>query len=110
MPVTGPLARGLLAAATAVTAIVAVAVAGAGAAYAGAGPRPLPAHVFAPYFQTYTDANPADVSQASGARSVPMAFIQTQMTGSCDLLCTGEPAARGTRSTYGPEIARTRHA
>src|SRR3954453_15368252 len=110
MPVTGPLARGLLAAATAVTAIVAVAVAGAGAAYAGAGPRPLPAPVFAPSFQTYTDANPADVSQASGARYLTMAFLQTQTTGSCDIRWNGDPATPVDRSVYGREITRIRAA
>lgn len=108
MPLTRPLARGLLAAATAVAAIVAGAGPAAGAAYAGDLHRPFPAHVFAPYFQAYTDANPAEVSEASGARYLTMAFLQTQATGSCDILWNGDPAKPIARSVFGPEIARIR--
>jgi hypothetical protein len=94
----------LLAATVAVAAIVAT----PGAANAGC--RTLPDHVFAPYFQTYTDANPADVSQASGARYLTMAFLQTQTTGSCDILWNGDQATPVDRSVYGREIARIRAA
>ena len=92
----------LLAATVAVAAIVAT----PGAANAGC--RTLPDHVFAPYFQTYTDANPADVSKASGARYLTMAFLQTQTTGSCDLFWNGDPKTPVDRSVYGREIARIR--
>src|SRR3954466_619597 len=105
MPVTGPLTRGLLAAATAVAAIVA----GAVPAYAGVR-RTLPEHVFAPYFQAYTEADPAEVSEASGARYLTMAFLQTQVTGSCDILWNGDPAKPIARSVFGPQIARIRAA
>src|SRR3954470_12892558 len=105
MRVTGPLARGLLAAATALAAIVA----GAVPAYAG-GRRTLPEHVFAPYFQAYTDANPAEVSKASGARYLTMAFLQTQVTGSCDVLWNGAPNKPVAWSTFGPAIAQIRAA
>jgi hypothetical protein len=104
MPVTRPLARGLLAAATAVAAIVA----GGVPAYAGSSHRTLPEHVFAPYFQAYTDANPADVSKASGARYLTMAFLQTQTTGSCDILWNGDPAKPVAPANFGKEIARIR--
>jgi Glycosyl hydrolases family 18 len=104
MPVTRPLARGLLAAATAVAAIVA----GGVPAYAGSSHRTLPEHVFAPYFQAYTDANPADVSKASGARYLTMAFLQTQTTGSCDILWNGDPAKPIAPASFGKEIARIR--
>ena len=92
----------LLAATVAVAAIVAT------PGVANAGCRTLPDHVFAPYFQTYTDANPADVSKASGARYLTMAFLQTQATGSCDILWNGDPATPVDRSVYGREIARIR--
>src|SRR4051794_5320562 len=94
----------LLAATVAVAAIVAT----PGAANAGC--RTLPDHVFAPYFQTYTDANPADVSKASGARHLTMAFLQTPVTGSCDILWNGDPATPVDRSVYGREITRIRAA
>jgi chitinase len=105
MPVTRPLARGLVAAVTAVAAIVA----GTVPATAG-GRRTLPEHVFAPYFQAYTDANPAEVSKASGARYLTMAFLQTEVTGSCEILWNGDPAKPVARSTFGPQIARIRAA
>jgi chitinase len=104
MPRTRLLARGILAAASAVAAIAA----GAVPAYAGSGK--LPEHVFAPYFQTYTDANPAEVSKASGARYLTMAFLQTEVTGSCDVLWNGDPSTPVSRSVYGKEIARIRAA
>jgi hypothetical protein len=105
MPLTRPLARGLVAVAAAA---LVVALIPAGSAYAGEGRRTLPDHVFAPYFQAYTEANPATVSKASGARFLTMAFLQTQTTGSCDILWNGDPAKPVARSTFGPEIARIR--
>ena len=101
-----PLIRGLLAAATAVAAIVA----GAAAPAQAGGRRALPEHVFAPYFQAYTDANPAEVSKASGARYLTMAFLQTEVTGSCDVRWNGDPDKPVAWSTFGPAIARIRAA
>jgi hypothetical protein len=98
------LTRGLLGAATALIAVVAAAA----PAYAGERRSTLPDHVFAPYFQSYTDADPAQVSEASGARYLTMAFLQTAATGSCDILWNGDPATPVARSTYGPQIARIR--
>ena len=56
---------------------------GAAGASRWAGSRPLPAHVFSPYFETYdtTDGGLAALSQASGARYLTMAFIQTAQQG-----------------------------
>jgi chitinase len=80
-----------------------------GAAYAhGAGARPLPDHVFAPYFQAYTTASPAQQSQASGAKYLTMAFLQTAQTGSCDILWNGDPAKPVAASTFGADIAKIR--
>jgi hypothetical protein len=78
------------------------------AAHASEDRHTLPAHVFAPYFQSYTDASPAAVSRASGARYLTMAFLQTQTTGSCDILWNGDPAKPVSRSTFGADIARIR--
>jgi chitinase len=107
MPLTRPLARGVVAALSTLAALVAAAIP-AGSASAGERHRTLPEHVFAPYFQAYTEANPATVSKDSGARFLTMAFLQTQATGSCDILWNGDPAKPVARSTFGPEIARIR--
>jgi hypothetical protein len=98
------LVRGLLGAATALAATVA----GAVPAQASAPVRHLPDHIFAPYFQSYTDADPAAVSRASGARFLTMAFLQTQTTGSCDILWNGDPATPVAKSHYGAQIAQIR--
>ncbi|HTJ32596.1 MAG TPA: chitinase [Dactylosporangium sp.] len=84
------------------------ALAPATAASAGETRRTLPDHVFAPYFQSYTDASPAAVSRASGARYLTMAFLQTETTGSCEILWNGDPAKPVSRSTFGADIARIR--
>lgn len=104
MPLTRSLSRGLLAAATAVGVIIT----GVVPAYAGGAHRSFPEHVFAPYFQAYTEADPAVVSKASGAKYLTMAFLQTQVSGSCDILWNGDPAKPVARSVFGPQIARIR--
>ena len=108
MPMTRSLlVRGLLGAATAVVATVA----GAVPAYAASGHRPtLPDHVFAPYFQSYNGTDPAVISRASGAKYLTMAFLQTQTTGSCDILWNGDPATPVAPSEYGSQIAAIRAA
>src|SRR6266536_3629343 len=68
----------------------------------------LPAHVFAPYFQSYTDANLAQQSRASGAKYLTMAFLETAKTGSCEILWNGDPAKPVARSTFGADIATVR--
>ncbi len=70
------------------------------------GHRSIPAHVFSPYFQAYTDASPAQQSQASGARYLTMAFLQTAQTGSCDITWNGDKPVQW--STFGPDIAKIR--
>jgi chitinase len=80
-----------------------------GAAYAGAdGGSRLPAHLFTPYFQAYTDASPAQQGQASGARYLTMAFLQTAATGSCDILWNGDATKPVAWSTFGADIAKIR--
>lgn len=56
---------------------------GAGAQAAATAATPLPAHVFAPYFEAWNGDSPAALSQASGAKYLTMAFIQTEARGSC---------------------------
>jgi hypothetical protein len=96
------------------TAAAAVAILGAGGAFAvnayanDDGARSLPSHVFSPYFQAYTDASPAEQSKASGAKYLTMAFLQTEKTGSCDILWNGDPTKPVSRSVFGPDIAKIR--
>jgi len=62
-----------------------------GAVSAAAHPvRTLPDHVFAPYFQAYTDDDAAVTARASGARYLTMAFIQTEAPGSCTAYWNGD--------------------
>ena len=98
----------LVGTAAATAAILAAGLVPAGSAYASNGNRGIPDHVFSPYFQAYTDANPAQVSKDSGARFLTFAFLQTQTTGSCDILWNGDPTKPVARSTFGPEIAKIR--
>jgi Glycosyl hydrolases family 18 len=93
----------------AVIAVIATLVAGSGSASAN-DRRDIPEQVFSPYFQAYTDASPAAVSKASGAKYLTMAFLQTQATGSCDILWNGDPTKPVAWSTFGPDIARIRAA
>ena len=68
----------------------------------------LPAHVFSPYFQAYTADSPAALSKASGAKYLTMAFLQTAVTGSCDILWNGDPSTPVAQSTFGADIAKIR--
>src|SRR3984885_4150668 len=88
----------------------------AGAASAGAAPaqartglgsRPLPAHVFSPYFETYdtTDGGLAALSQASGARYLALAFLQTASPGSCTAYWNGDATQPISASAFGGDIA-----
>jgi hypothetical protein len=55
---------------------------------AAAAYTPLPAHVFAPYYETYLAPNTASLTataQASGARYFTLAFLQAAGKGSCAL-------------------------
>jgi hypothetical protein len=68
--------------------------------------RTMPAHVFAPYFQSYRPGDPAALAQESGARYLTMAFVQTEEPGSCEPLWNGLPETPISHSVYGKEIAK----
>ncbi len=58
------------------------------AAPAYAAYTPLPAHVYAPYYETYLAPNTASLTataQASGARYFSLAFLQATAKGSCSI-------------------------
>jgi hypothetical protein len=78
------------------------------AASAGVLPgRVLPRHVFAPYFETYntTGGGLAADSQASGARFMSLAFLQTPVAGSCTADWNGDPTTPISPATFGRDIA-----
>jgi Glycosyl hydrolases family 18 len=87
---------------------------GAGPASAGQRPAPagglLPAHVFAPYFETYAGSSLGNLSAASGAKYLTLAFLQTPSKGSCDVAWNGDPTTPVSWSTYGADIRRIRAA
>jgi hypothetical protein len=62
---------------------------------AAAGHTGLPAHLYAPYYETYLAPNTAgiaDTASASGARYFTLAFLQTPKKGSCALDWNGNPS------------------
>jgi chitinase len=80
----------------------------ASAANGASGGKKLPAHLFTPYFQAYTDASPNQQSKASGANYLTMAFLQTEQTGSCDILWNGDTTKPIAHSVFGSDIAKIR--
>src|SRR5215470_6677417 len=77
-----PLALG---AATAICAAAAVGTSLAGTAHAA---TPLPAHVYAPYYETYLAPNTPSITataQASGVKYFTLAFLQSTGKNSCSL-------------------------
>jgi hypothetical protein len=75
---------------------------GAGAAHAA---TPLPAHVFAPYFETYNGDNPASLAKSSGAKYLTFAFLQTASSGSCTAYWDGDTSQPIASSSFGSAIA-----
>jgi hypothetical protein len=61
--------------------------------------RHLPAHVFAPYFETYAGRNLAALSRRSGAEYLTLAFLQTPRKGSCKLTWDGDRSMQVAWST-----------
>jgi len=100
----------LVALATATAAVLAVGFAATGALAStgdgGASSRPLPYRVFAPYYETYdTSGDMAALSQASGARYLSLAFLQTAQAGSCTAYWNGDTSQPISSATFGSAIA-----
>src|SRR5437764_7027640 len=81
---------------------------GSGQSRAAAQPRMLPAHVFAPYFETWTTNRLIRVAGRSGARDFTLAFIQTPRRGSCTPTWNGDPAEPTAAGRYLPGLAALR--
>jgi hypothetical protein len=97
-----PRIRGLsLAAAT----IILAGLAGAGGAAAA---TPLPAHVFAPYFETWTTDGITATAQASGVKYFTLAFLETTSKTSCTLAWNGDATQPVSGGRYLSDIASLR--
>jgi hypothetical protein len=86
-------------------------VGGPAMAPAMAAGTPLPAHVYAPYYETYLAPNTASLtatSQASGAKYFTLAFLQSTGRGSCSLAWNGNSAQP--LNYYAADIASLRAA
>ena len=69
---------------------------------------PVPAHVYSPYFETWTADSLATTAQQSGARYFTMAFLQTLGKSSCTLAWNGDKARRIDSNAYVEDIAALR--
>ena len=72
---------------------------------------PLPAHVYAPYYETYLAPNTASIattSQASGAKYFTLAFLQSTGRNSCSLDWNGNSSQP--LNYYASDIAALRAA
>ena len=75
----------------------------------------LPAHIYAPYFESWdsTDGGLAQLSQESGAKYVTLAFLETAAPGSCTAYWNGDtstPISATTAGSFGADIAAIQRA
>lgn len=99
----------LVAAATAAVAAVPAAAQAASAPSASAfhfQANPVPAHVYAPYVETYNNDDLAAMAQSSGVKYETLAFLQTAAAGSCTAYWNGSTTTPVAASTFGSEIAQ----
>jgi hypothetical protein len=69
---------------------------------------PLPAHVYAPYFETWTTDSLTTTAQQSGAKYFTLAFLETLSKTSCTLAWNGSRSDLETNGRYLNDIASLR--
>ena len=69
---------------------------------------PLPPHVFAPYFETWTDDSLSTTARQSGARFFTLAFLETLGKTSCTLAWNGDRGQTLSTGRYLSDIASLR--
>ena len=89
----------------AVVAGMALVLAASGSATAA---TPLPAHVFAPYFETWTSDGITATAQQSGARYFTLAFLETLNKHSCTLAWNGSSSQTVASGRYSADIGSLR--
>ncbi|MER6734451.1 glycosyl hydrolase family 18 protein [Streptomyces puniciscabiei] len=97
--------RALLAGLATLAASAGLALGAGGTAHAA---TPLPTHVFAPYFEAYSGDSPAALAQASGAKYLTMAFLQTDKKGSCTPYWNGDTGTPVDSSVFGADFTTIR--
>jgi hypothetical protein len=90
-----------------ITALAAAAITHALPASAATGSA-LPAHVYAPYFETWTTDSLTTVAQQSGAKYLTLAFLQTSQKGSCVPTWNGDAGQPVSAGRYLSDIASLR--
>jgi chitinase len=75
---------------------------------ASAAPAALPAHVYAPYFETWTTDSITQTAQDSGARYFTLAFLETLGKSSCTLAWNGDKTQTIAAGRYLSDIASLR--
>ena len=68
----------------------------------------LPAHVFAPYFETWTDDSISTIARQSSARYFTLAFLETLGKRSCTLAWNGSSSQTVSSGRYLDDIASLR--
>jgi hypothetical protein len=68
----------------------------------------IPAHAFAPYFETWTSGGITDIAQQSGARHFTLAFLETTSKSSCTLAWNGSRSQTLSTGRYLDDIAALR--
>jgi hypothetical protein len=83
---------------------------GATSVASATGSTALPAHVYAPYYETYLTSTPSisDTAQASGARYFTLAFIQSAGKHSCTPTWNGNASQPISAGVYASDIATLR--
>jgi hypothetical protein len=92
-------------AAIAASALFLTSLAAAGGAAAS---TPLPAHVFAPYFETWTTDGITSTANASGVKYFTLAFLETTSKTSCTLAWDGTASQPVSGGRYLSDIASLR--
>jgi len=92
-------------ASTALVATVAAMLVGVGAATAA---TPIPAHVYAPYFETWTSDGITATADASGVKYFTLAFLETTGKRSCTLAWNGSKTQTVADGRYLSDIASLR--
>src|SRR5690349_8058113 len=94
----------LVAAAAALVTVAGVALAPS----AQAAPTPIPAHVYAPYFETWTTDSITTLAQQSGVRYFTLAFVEVATRGSCTPVWNGTATDTMASGKYLSDIASLR--
>jgi hypothetical protein len=75
---------------------------------AHAAPVAVPAHVYAPYFETWKKGSLTATAQQSGARYFTLAFLESLSKTSCALAWNGRKADRVTNNRYAADLGSLR--